>query len=341
MMKVLTFGEMLMRLKTPNNQRIMQAQAFEASYGGAEANVAVSLGLLGDQVAYLTRLPENLLGRNGQQTLRQYGVDTTKIQFTDGRLGLYFFEKGASVRSTNVVYDRAYSAFSLAKATEFDWASIFEGVDYFYFSGITPAVSAELAQAAEEACQYCQAHQIPVVCDLNYRGKMWTAAQATQTMRHLMTYVTICIAHDEDFEATLGIKAFDGDEARGIAQKASFKQAMQQVRQDFPNCQMVASILRNIRSVEDSDWMALLLKDDQFYETDTYHVHVMEGVAAGDAFGAGLMHGLLNDYQPDEMLQFGLAASVAKLTISGDFNLVSEAEIKAIAANGGGARLAR
>ncbi|MCP8852561.1 sugar kinase [Latilactobacillus sakei] len=340
-MKVLTFGEMLMRLKTPGNQRLLQADSFEASYGGAEANVAVSLALLGDQVAYLTKLPENLLGQKGMQTLRGYGVDTTKIQYGDGRLGLYFFEKGASVRSTNVVYDRAHSSFATMTASEFDWATIFEDIDYFYFSGITPAISAELAQAAEAACQYCQAHDIPVVCDLNYRGKLWSPEQAQATIKRLMPYVTICIAHDEDFEATLGIQAFDGDESHGIAQKESFKVAMQQVRQIFPNCQMVASILRNIRSVEDSEWLALLLKDDQFFETGTYQMHVMEGVAAGDAFGAGLMHGLLNNFTPDKMLQFGLAASVAKLTIAGDFNLMSEAEIEAIAQSGGGARLSR
>lgn len=340
-MKVLTFGEMLMRLKTPGNQRLLQADSFEASYGGAEANVAVSLALLGDQVAYLTKLPENLLGQKGMQTLRGYGVDTTKIQYGDGRLGLYFFEKGASVRSTNVVYDRAHSSFATMTASEFDWATIFEDIDYFYFSGITPAISAELAQEAETACQYCQAHDIPVVCDLNYRGKLWSPEQAQATIKRLMPYVTICIAHDEDFEATLGIQAFDGDESHGIAQKESFKAAMQQVRQIFPNCQMVASILRNIRSVEDSEWLALLLKDDQFFETGTYQMHVMEGVAAGDAFGAGLMHGLLNNFTPDEMLQFGLAASVAKLTIAGDFNLIGEAEIEAIAQSGGGARLSR
>lgn len=340
-MKVLTFGELLMRLKTPGNQRLLQADSFEASYGGAEANVAVSLALLGDQVAYLTKLPENLLGQKGMQTLRGYGVDTTKIQYGDGRLGLYFFEKGASVRSTNVVYDRAHSSFATMTASEFDWATIFEDIDYFYFSGITPAISAELAQAAEAACQYCQAHDIPVVCDLNYRGKLWSPEQAQATIKRLMPYVTICIAHDEDFEATLGIQAFDGDESHGIAQKESFKVAMQQVRQIFPNCQMVASILRNIRSVEDSEWLALLLKDDQFFETGTYQMHVMEGVAAGDAFGAGLMHGLLNNFTPDKMLQFGLAASVAKLTIAGDFNLMSEAEIEAIAQSGGGARLSR
>ncbi len=340
-MKVLTFGEMMLRLKPPGNERILQTQTFEATYGGAEANVAVSLALLGNEVAYLSKFPNNLLGQSAVGTLRKYGVDTSKILTGDGRLGIYFFEKGASVRSTNVVYDRAYSAFSQMKATEFNWEEIFQDVDYFYFSGITPAISDELKHAALAACKYCKTHEIPVVCDLNYRGKMWTPEKAQTVVGKIMDYVTVCIAHDEDFEATLGIKAFDGDDSRGIEQKESFKAAMKKVQERYPNCKMVASILRNIYSVEDSEWTAILLKDGAFYETTTYKMHVMEGVAAGDAFGAGLMHGLLHDYTPTELVQFGLAASVLKLTISGDLNLVSEAEIRNLIKSNNGVRVVR
>lgn len=340
-MKVLTFGEMMLRLKPPGNERILQTQTFEATYGGAEANVAVSLALLGNEVAYLSKFPNNLLGQGAVGTLRKYGVDTSKILTGDGRLGIYFFEKGASVRSTNVVYDRAYSAFSQMKATEFNWEEIFQDVDYFYFSGITPAISDELKHAALAACKYCKTHEIPVVCDLNYRGKMWTPEKAQTVMGKIMEYVTVCIAHDEDFEATLGIKAFDGDDSRGTDQKESFKAAMKKVQERYPNCKMVASILRNIYSVEDSEWTAILLTDGAFYETTTYKMHVMEGVAAGDAFGAGLVHGLLHDYTPTELVQFGLAASVLKLTISGDLNLVSEAEIRNLVKSNNGVRVDR
>ncbi|WP_042354528.1 sugar kinase [Bacillus rubiinfantis] len=340
-MRVLTFGEMMLRLKPPANERILQTQTFEAAYGGAEANVAVSLALLGNEVAYLSKFPDNLLGQTATATLRKYGVDTSKILTGNGRLGIYFFEKGASVRSTNVVYDRAYSAFSQMKATEFNWDEIFKDIDYFYFSGITPAISDELEYAALEACKFCKAHEIPVVCDLNYRGKMWTPEKAQTVMGKIMEYVTVCIAHDEDFEATLGIKAFDGDDSRGIEQKESFKAAMEKVQVHYPNCKMVASILRNIYSVEDSEWTALLLTDGVFYETPTYKMHVMEGVAAGDAFGAGLLHGLLHDYSPSELVQFGLAASVLKLTISGDLNLISQADIRNVMKSNNGARLER
>ncbi len=340
-MKVLTFGEMMLRLKPPTNERILQTNTFEAAYGGAEANVAISLGLLGNEVAYLSKFPDNLLGQRAMGTLRQHGVDTSKCLVGPGRLGIYFFEKGASVRATNVVYDRAYSALAQVKAAEFNWEETFQGIDCFYFSGITPAISDELEEACLQACQYCQAHDIPVVSDLNYRGKMWSPEKAQQVIGRLMEYVTVCIAHDEDFEATLGIKAFDGDDTNGIAQKESFKSAMQEVITRYPNCKMVASILRNIYSVEESQWTALLLKDGEFYETTTYDMHVMEGVAAGDAFGAGLLHGLLHHFDPKEAVSFGLAASVLKLTITGDLNLVSETEIRNVMKNGSGAKMAR
>ncbi|WP_071131474.1 sugar kinase [Enterococcus timonensis] len=341
MKKVLSFGEMMLRLKPPANERILQTNNFEATYGGAEANVAVSLALLGNPVAYLSKFPDNLLGQSATSTLRKYGVDTSKVQTGPGRLGIYFFEKGASVRSTNVVYDRAYSAFSQAKASEFNWPEIFADVSYFYFSGITPAISDDLKEAVLEACQYCQQNNIPVVCDMNYRGKMWSPEKARGVMSKIMEYVNVCIAHDEDFEATLGIKAFDGDSTRGIEQAKSFKAAMKEVTEQFPNCHTVASILRDIHSVENSSWTALLLHDGKFYETDTYPMHVMEGVAAGDAFGAGFMHALLHDYTPDETVRFALAASVLKLTITGDLNLVSEEEIKKAMSAGSAARLDR
>lgn len=340
-MKVLTFGEMMLRLKPPANNRILQSDVFEATYGGAEANVAVSLALLGNDAAYLTKLPANLLGESALSTLRKYGVDTTKVKRGGNRLGIYFLEKGASVRSTNVVYDRAGSAFAETLQTEFNWEDLLKDVDYFYFSGITPAISVELEQAVTAACVYCQAHHIPVVCDMNYRGKMWSPEKAQGVMSKLMNYVQICIANDEDFEATLGIKAFDGDMSRGIDQIDSFKAGMLAVTQKYPGCQVVASVLRNIYSVEDSQWLGLLLKDGKFSESTSYKMHVMEGVAAGDAFGAGLMHSLLHKFGDQETIDFAIAASVLKLTVTGDLNLVQESDIRSVMKKGGGASLNR
>jgi len=267
MKNVLTLGEMMLRLKPSANNRIVQSNSFEASYGGAEANVAVSLALQGDSATYLTKFPDNLLGDTALGTLRKYGVNTDKILRGGPRLGIYFFEKGASVRGTTVVYDRAGSSLAVSKASEYDWKSIFSGIDYFYFSGITPAISTELQTAVLEACQYCKDNNIQIVCDMNYRGKMWTPEEAQAFSKKVMPFVNICLVHDEDFEASLGIKSFDGDMSRGIEQKDSFKKAMKQVSELYPNCHTVASVLRNIYSVEDSQWSALMLRDNEFYES--------------------------------------------------------------------------
>lgn len=340
-MKVLTFGEMMLRLKPLGFERIIQTSGFEAAYGGAEANVAVSLAQLNHDAAYLTKLPENPLGEAAIGTLRKYGVDTGKILRGGPRLGMYFFEKGNGARSTDVVYDRAGSSIATAARSEFNWAEILSDVGVFYFSGITPAISTELETALTEALAYCCEHQITVVCDLNYRGKMWSQEKAQKVMAKLMPYVDVCVANDEDFEAVLGIRAFDGNMAKGIEQKADFCEGMKEITKRYPKCKTVASVLRNINSVEQSDWMGILYQGDQFYETPVHHINVMEGVAAGDAFGAGLLHGLLNKTEPQETIEFAIAASVLKLSISGDLNLVTEAEIRAAMLKGSNARLSR
>ena len=261
MTNVLTFGEMMLRLKPYDHQRILQASAFEANYGGSEANVAVSLALLGDSAQYVTKLPENALGDTARNTVRGLGVDTSKILRGGPRLGIYFFEKGASVRNTNVVYDRADSSFATAEATEFNWASLLKDVAYFYFSGITPAISPAMQTTIESAVKYCAAHQITVVCDMNYRGKMWSPEEAQGFFAKIMPYITIVLANDEDFEATLGIKAFDGNMETGIDQIDSFNAGMLQVMKQWPNVKTVASVVRNIHSVEDSWWTGLLAEN--------------------------------------------------------------------------------
>ncbi|BAP85840.1 PfkB family carbohydrate kinase [Paucilactobacillus hokkaidonensis JCM 18461] len=340
-MKILTFGEMMLRLKTPDNERLIQANKFEVSYGGSEANVAVSLALLDDNAAFLTKLPPNLLGDSAEATLLKHHVDTGGIHRGGARMGIYFFEKGASVRPTNVVYDRAGSSFSTVDANEFNWEKILTDVDYFYFSGITPALSDQLQLATLKACQYCQTHQIPIICDLNYRSKLWSPEKAQKVMGELMQYVNVCLAHDEDFIATLGIEAFDGDMRHGIEQKDQFKKSMKAVTEKYPQCHTIASVLRDINSVEDSQWTSILLRDGKFYEAPIYQMHVMEGVAAGDAFGAGIVHGLVNNFVPQEQINYAMAASVLKLTISGDLNLVSDQEIRSLMESRGGSGMKR
>ncbi|MCH3923005.1 sugar kinase [Limosilactobacillus sp.] len=341
MKKVVTFGEMMMRLKPSNMKRVLQADQFDVNYGGSEANVAVSLSMFGDQVAYVSKLPENILGQAAINQLRQFGVDTSLILRGGPRLGMYVFEKGHSVRSTNVTYDRAGSSFSISHADEYDWSKLLAGADYFYFSGVTPALSTELRQAVLNACQYCSEHGIQVACDLNFRGKLWTTAEAQEFMQKVMSYVTICIANDEDFEQSLGIHAFDGDMSHGIEQRSTFEDGMKEITKRYPNVKVVASVLRNIQSVDKSTWMGLVYRDGKFTESPAYQVDVLEGVAAGDAFGAGLMHGILNDFADQELIDHAIAASVLKLTVLGDLNVTTEADVRAVMDGGAGVRVSR
>ena len=333
-MKILTFGELMLRLKTPEHLKILQADTFEASYGGAEANVAVSLATLGNDVSYVTKVPEHQVGQAAINEIRRFGVDTTRVLRGGGRVGIYYFEKGTNIRPTSVVYDRAYSAIAMA-AEEFDWEKLLEGVDLFYFSGITPAISCEIEKTLEIALMLCKEKKIQVVCDLNYRGKMWSAKDAQRVMRRLMSYVDVCIANDEDFESSLGIPAYDGDMSRGIEQIESYKEGMLEIQKQFPNCKAVASVLRNLYTVEDGDWMGIYLKDGKFYESPVHKVHSFEAVGAGDAFGAGLIHAMAHDFAPQRTIDFAISASVLKLMIQHDANVVSEKEIEQIMKQGG------
>lgn len=326
-MKIVTFGEIMLRLKTPEHLRIIQSQNFEASYGGAEANVAVSLAMLEDNVSFLTKVPDNPVGMAALKEIRGYGVNTDLVLKGGKRLGIYYFEKGSNIRQTNVVYDREYSAISLVKPEEFCWENILQDVDIFYFSGVTPAISDNIEIALTEALKYCKEHNIQVVCDLNYRGKMWSTEKAQSVMKKLMNYVDLCIANDEDFESSLGIHAFDGDLSHGIDQIDDYKRGMLEITKQYPNCKAVASVLRNIHTVEDGQWMGIYLCDGKFYESPIHTVHSLEAVGAGDAFAAGLLHALVKEFSPQKLIDFSIAASIMKLMIQHDFNVVSEEEI--------------
>lgn len=333
-MKIVTFGEIMLRLKTVEYLRIVQAQSFEASYGGAEANVAAGLSMLGNDVSFVTKLPDNPVGQAALNELRRYGTDTSQILRGGKRLGIYYFEKGTDIRPTNVVYDRADSAFACSRPDEYDWDQILADADVFFFSGVTPAVSETVKDAVLAALRCCKRRGIEVVCDLNYRAKMWDRENAQRVMRQLMPYITLCIANDEDFEASLGIHAFDGDMSRGIEQIDTYRKGMQEIRKQFPDCKAVASVLRNMHTVEDGDWMAIYLTEDQFYETPVHHVHSLEAVGAGDAFAAAFIHMLLKKERPQYTIDFAIAASVLKLMIQHDFNLVNEADIVRVMKSG-------
>ena len=340
--KVLAFGEIMMRLSPPDHLRIEQATSFDARYGGAEANTALSLAYQGDNAAYVSVVPANRIGDCALRSLVAYGVDTSRVVRSGDRLGTYYFELGASERGNGCVYDRKYSAINLASHTELDWTKIFDGVDVFYFSGVTPAVSDEMALACKEALVEARRRGITTVCDINYRGKMWSPEKSQQVMKGLLPLVDICIANDEDAPAGLGITCVSGSLKNGIGERGTYVTMAREICADY-GCKKVASVVRNIQSVERSQWMGLLYdaESDEHWFSAEHDVHVLEGVAAGDAFNAGLLHALLHGFEPQRAVDYAIAASVLKLTVRGDSNLVTEAEIAGVAQSGGGTRVAR
>jgi 2-dehydro-3-deoxygluconokinase len=338
--RVATFGEIMMRLSPPNNLRLEQTPSFDVRYGGAEANVALSLAYQGDDVAYISVVPNNRIGDCALRSLTTYGVDVSRVVREGDRLGTYFFEVGASVRPNGCVYDRKYSAISLAAHTDIDWKSALKGVNAFYFSGVTPAISDEMALCCKQALLTCHEYGITTICDLNYRGRMWSPDKAKQVMSELLPMVDICIANDEDAPSSLGITHGSGSLSSGIEERDSYVQIAADVCRDY-GCSMVASVIRDIRSVEDSDWMSMVYVDGMPHFSAVHHVHVLEGVAAGDAYAAGLIHGLLHSFDFDHVSEYGIAASVLKLTIHGDSNLVKPEEIEAVAEKGSSLRVGR
>lgn len=340
---VLTFGEIMMRLSPKDHLRIEQATEFDVRYGGAEANTALSLAYQGDKATYVSVVPANRLGECALRSLKAYGVDTTRVVRQGDRLGSYVFEVGASQRGNGCVYDRKFSAINMAKRDVFDWDEILKGIDVFYFSGVTPAVSDEMAAACKEALAVCRAKGITTVCDVNYRGKMWSPEKSQATMKELLPLVDICIANDEDAPAGLGMTCVSGSLAHGIEERDTYVEMARQICAEY-GCKKVASVVRNISCVERSIWMGMLFdaESGEHWFSPAHDVHVLEGVAAGDAFNAGLVHALINDFDTQDAVNYAIAASILKLTIKGDSNLVTASEIAAVAsAADGGTRVAR
>lgn len=337
--KVLAFGEIMLRLTPPDHRRIEQAQSFAAYYGGAEANVAFSLAYQGDDAAFVSVVPSGRIGDCALRSLSSVGVDVSRVVRAGDRLGIYFFEPGASERPNSCVYDRKYSAMNLASHEVFDWDKILSGVGAFYLSGITPAVSQEMAQAAEEALRACRERGIETICDLNYR-KLWSPEAAQKVMKRLLPLVDICIANDEDAPQCLGISYGSGSLATGIEEKDAYVKIAEELQRTY-HVKAVASVIRDIRSVEDSDWMGMVYADGAAHFSPIHHMHVLEGVAAGDAFAAGLIHARLHGMDWDETAAYAIAASALKLTVRGDSNFASADEIAAAAHTASGLRVSR
>ena len=338
--KIVTFGEIMMRLNPEGYMRFVQAERFEASYAGGEANVAVSLANYGHDAIFATKLPANDLGQSAINALRRYGVDTGRIVRGGPRLGIYFVEKGASQRGSKVIYDRAGSSIALAKREDFDWNTILDGADWFHFTGITPALGGDLADVCLDALEKCREKGVKTSCDLNYRGKLWSREKACEVMSRLMPYVNVCIANEEDAADVFGIRAAGTDVQSGKLDHQGYIDVARQLRERF-GFETVAITLRASISANDNDWAGMLFTDGQAYFSPTYRIHIVDRVGGGDSFGGGLLHALLSGFAPQKAIGFAVAASCLKQTIEQDFNHVSEAEVMALAGGNATGRVQR
>lgn len=340
MKRIVTFGEIMMRLNPEGYLKFSQANRFEASYAGGEANVAVSLSNYGHDAAFVTKAPSHDIGQNAINELRRFGVDTRLIVRGGPRLGIYFVEKGASQRGSKVIYDRAGSSIALAKRDDFDWAKIFEGCDWFHFTGITPALGGELPNICMDALKTAKAKGIPVSCDLNYRGKLWTRQQAGETMAKLMPYVNLCIANEEDAKDVFGIEAGDTDIQSGKLNQEGYVSVAKQLKDRF-GFDYVAITLRGSVSASENHWSGMLYDSKDAYFAKNYLIHIVDRVGGGDSFGGALIHALCEGMQKQDAIEFAVAASCLKQTIEYDFNLVSEAEVMALAGGNVSGRVQR
>ncbi len=338
--KAVTFGEIMMRLQTPGYQRFIQADSFDMVFGGGEANVAVSLCNFGIDAAFVTKLPENPIGNACVAELRKHGVNTEHIARGGERVGIYFVEKGASQRASNVVYDRAHSSISTAKTGDFDWDSIFEGVEWFHFTGITPALSDDAAALCLEACKKAKEKGVTISCDLNFRKKLWSREKANQVMSGLMQYVDVVIGNEEDAETVFGIKAAETDITSGELSREGYKDVARQLVEKF-GFKKVAITLRESISASVNGWSAMLYDGNEYNFSKKYTINIVDRVGGGDSFGAGLIYSLMQGYSSEEAINFAVAASCLKHTIEGDFNLVSVDEVKNLAKGDGSGRVQR
>ena len=340
MKKIVTFGEVMLRLAPEGYLRFVQADTFGATFGGGEANVAVSLCNFGYDAAFVTKLPKHEIGQMAVNSLRKFGVDTSKITRGGDRVGIYFLEKGASQRPSKVVYDRAYSAIALASVEDFDWDSIFEGVEWFHFTGITPALGDNVAAICLEACKAAKKRNIKISCDLNYRKKLWTREKAGQVMGELMPYVDVCIANEEDASDVFGIKAADTDVTSGKVNHDGYKDVARQLKDRF-GFEYVAITLRSSISANDNDWAAMLYDGNDYYFSRQYRMHIVDRVGGGDSFGAGLIYSMLEGKSAQDTIEFAVAASCLKHSVEGDYNMMSVAEVESLAGGNASGRVQR
>lgn len=340
MSRIVTFGEFMLRLAPNGYYRFFQNDQMQATFGGGEANVAVSLANFGMDSVYVTKLPEHAIGQAAVNYLRYFGVDTSKIVRGGERIGIYYMEKGASQRGSVCIYDRAHSSIQTAKPEDFDWDAIFEGADWFHFTGITPAIGGNLVEICREACIAAKARDVKISCDLNYRGKLWSREEARKAMTELCKYVDVCISNEEDAKDVFGIEAENNDIYGGKLNSEGYKSVAKQLADRF-SFEKVAITLRTSVSASDNDWAGMLYDGDDFYMSRSYHLHIVDRVGGGDSFGAGLIYSLLTGKSSAEAIEFAVAASALKHSVEGDFNRMSVKEVEKLAGGDASGRVQR
>lgn len=338
--KIVTFGEIMLRLAPNGYYRFFQNDQLQATFGGGEANVAVSLANFGLDASFVTKLPTHAIGQAAVNSLRYFGVDTNDIVRGGDRVGIYYLEKGASQRGSVCIYDRAGSAIQKSKKEDFNWDKIFEGAEWFHFTGITPALGENLVEICKDACIAAKKHGVKVSCDLNYRGKLWTREQARAAMSELCKYVDVCISNEEDAKDVFGIEAENTDIYGGKLNKEGYKSVAKQLADKF-GFEKVAITLRTSISASDNDWAAMLYDGKDYCFSKEYHLRIVDRVGGGDSFGAGLIYSLVSGKNTQEAVEFAVAASALKHSVEGDFNRVSVAEVEKLALGDGSGRVQR
>lgn len=345
MAKIVTFGEIMLRLATPDHLRFGQGNELVATFGGGEANVAVSLANYGEDVEFVTRLPKNDIAAACVRELRGFGVGTSNIVYGGERMGIYFLETGAVARPSKVIYDRAHSSTSTIPSGEIDWAAVFAGAEWFHFTGITPAISREAAEVCLEACQMANKMGLTVSCDLNYRKNLWKwGKSASEVMPALVECCDVILGNEEDAEKVFGIKpeGFDVTATEGAVDQAAFKSVCQQLMERFPRAKRVIITLRGSINADHNTWGGVLYDGEKLYSSKRYDItHIVDRVGGGDSFMGGLIYGLRNYADLQQALEFAVAASALKHTVYGDFNLVSVSEVETLMGGDGSGRVAR
>jgi len=341
MNKVITFGEIMLRLSPPDHQRIFQANIFDVTYGGAESNVAAVLAQLGCDTFFVTSLPDNPLGKAAEGHLKRFGIKTDYIQKRkNSRLGVYFLEAGVSQRPSNVTYDRKKSAISVCKKEDFNWNEIFDNAVWFHFTGITPALSDNVAEITYEAVKTAKKKGLKVSCDLNYRGKLWSQEKAKEVMTPLMEYVDVVIGNEEDAEKIFGIRAEDSSIEKGKLKKEDYEIVAQKLVSEF-DLDFAAITLRESYSASINGWSAIIHNGKKMFESKKYEIHIVDRVGGGDSFAGGLIFSLINSKPVDDALEFAVACSALKHTVPGDFNIITTNEVESLWKSSGSGRIKR